>query len=377
MADALFRVTGDDSYHQDAVRAIDYRVGKDAILHDGAEGETQWAYRFTKGLSDFCTFNDQWPKYEMWLRSNANAAWSLRDALNITWNDWTKQTTAPGLPGVTHSNDVVALCTSSATAIWQHLPPAVPALPTGFVELRNVASGLSVAIASTAQGAPVALQPYAGAPESLWTFVQTPGGYVQIRNARSGMLIGVGGLTGKQGALLVQGPDQGLRPGADRWLPVMNDDGTFSFYNLSSVFALDDPNSSTAAGTQLDQWAGNGTAAQKFQVVARQATSDGGATDADASGGAPVSDGAVVDADASHASGTAGAGNAGSPAVSGPGNGGVGGGGQSGSGSGGTGGRGAAHGGPSGCAIAPSSHAGALLWAFGLIALSTVRRRRR
>jgi hypothetical protein len=392
MADALFRVTGDDSYHQDAVRAIDLRIGKDAILHDGAEGETQWAYRFTKGLSDFCTFNDQWPKYEMWLRSNANAAWSMRDALNITWNDWTKQTTAPGLPGVPHANDVVALCTSSATAIWQHLPPDVPTLPTGTVELRNMASGLSVAIASATQGAPVVMQPYAGAPESQWTFVQTPGGYVQIRNVRSGMLVGAGGLTGKQGALLVQAPDQGLRPGADRWLPVKNDDGTFSFYNLSSVFALDDPNGSTAAGTQLDQWAGNGTAAQKFQVVAREATSDGGATDADASadvdgtGDAPATDGAGVDAGESHASGAAGTG--GGPGVAGAGNGGVSGGGpiapgtggaagQSASGSGGTGGQGAAHGGTSGCAIAPPSNGAALLWGLGLIALSHVRRRRR
>jgi MYXO-CTERM domain-containing protein len=39
--------------------------------------------------------------------------------------------------------------------------------------------------------------------------------------------------------------------------------------------ALDDPASSTTAGTQMDQWAGNSTAAQKFTLIAR-ATSDGG-----------------------------------------------------------------------------------------------------
>lgn len=378
MADALFRVTADDSYHQDAVRAIDYRIGKDAILHDGAEGETQWAYRFTKGLSDFCTFNDQWPKYETWLRNNANAAWGLRNALGVTWNDWTKQTTAPGLPGVTHSNDVVALCTSSATAIWQHLPPPAPTLPAGTVELRNVAGGMSVAIAGPDKGAAVVLQPSAGAPESLWTLVPTPGGYVQLRNAGSGMLIGVGGLTGKQGASLVQAPDRGLRPGTDRWLPVKNDDGTFSFYNLSSAFAIDDPSSSTVAGTQLGQWAGNGTAAQKFQVVARVAAVDAGADASDDAHATDASVGTDADAGPDDASGAeaGAAGGGGAPAEGGA----AGAGGATGiAGSGVAGGQGGAHGSSSGCAIAPGPRGGALftLSAFGLVALGLARRRRR
>jgi len=309
MSDAMFRVTGDDAYHQDTLKAIAYRIGKDAILHDGGRGERQWGYRFTRGLSDYCNFNDAWSTYLPWLKNNADAAWSQRNALNISWDDWTKKTDMPGLPGVTHDNDVVALCTSSAAAIWQHFPPPTEPLPTGSVELRNVASHFSLKVAGASKAAMgmVVQDIFAGAPESLWTFVPTAGNYYQLKNVNSGLFLNLDGLTGKQGAKVVQAADQGLRPGTDRWLPVKNDDGTYTFYNLSSVFALDVPANSTVAGTQLDQWAGNGTTAQKFELVPH----------ADSVGGAGGSGGAGGASGANAGGGSAGVGVAGSSTAGG------------------------------------------------------------
>ena len=264
MSDALYRVTGDEAYHQDTLKAIAYRIGKEAILHDGGKGERQWGYRFTRGLADYCNFNDQWPMYQAWFEANANAAWKNRNALNLTWDDWNKPTDMPGLPGVAHDNDIVALCTSSAAAIWQHFPPPIEALPSGTFELRNAASQLSLKVS----GAAIVQDAFTGSSESLWTFQATAGNYYQIKNASSGLLMDVERPSGKQGALIVQGADQGLRPGTNRWLPVKHADGTFSFYNLSSVFALDNPASSTTAGTQLQQYAGNDSSAQQFELFA-------------------------------------------------------------------------------------------------------------
>ena len=278
MTDALYRVTGDDAYHQDTLKAIEYRIAKDAILHDGGRGEQQWGYRFTRGLSDYCNFNDAWPKYQTWLQNNADAAWSKRNALNITWDDWTKVTDMPGLPGVTHDKDVVALCTSSAAAIWQHFPPPTDALPTGTFELKNGASQLSLKVASKDVAAAVVQEAFSGGAESLWSFVPTAGNYYEIRNASSGLLLDITGpSSAKQGAKIVQSADRGLRPGTDRWLPVKNGDGTYTFYNLSGVFALDNPMGSTTAGTQLATLAGNDTAAQKFQLIAHEAAGASGA----------------------------------------------------------------------------------------------------
>jgi MYXO-CTERM domain-containing protein len=382
MADALYRVTGDDAYHQDTLLAINHRVGEDAILHDGGRGERQWGYRFTRGLSDFCTFNDQWPKFQTWLQNNADAAWSMRNALDITWDDWTKMTDLPGLPGVTHDNDVVALCTSTAAAIWQQFPPPTAPLPAGQVELRNAGSKLSVGVTggSMTTAAPIAQDAFTGGAEALWTFVPTAGNFYQIRNARSGLLLGVSGPTGKQGASIVQAPGQGLRPGTDRWLPVKNDDGTYAFYNLSSVFALDVPAGSTVAGTTLDQWAGNGTAAQRFELIAHAAVvNDGGAdatADADGSGEAAAGAG-----DEDGGAGAAGA-NAGGASGAGLGAAGAGGGGAGGAGAGGsTSAPAGQRGGPpatGGCACRTASSASpASGRALALVALGALLARRR
>jgi MYXO-CTERM domain-containing protein len=386
MSDALYRVTGDDAYHQDTLLAVNYRVNKDAIMHDGGRGERQWGYRFTRGLSDFCTFNDQWSKYQTWLQNNANAAWSMRNALGVTWDDWTTVTDLPGLPGVTHDNDVVALCTSTAAAIWQQFPPPTAPLPPGLIELRNAGSKLSLKVsgAATTAAASIVQDAFSGGAEALWTFVPTAGSYYQIRNANSGLLLGVSGPTGKQGAGIVQGRDQGLRPGTDRWLPVKNDDGTYAFYNLSSVFALDVPAGSTVSGTQLDQRAGDGTSNQKFELVVHATIANDGGTDAivadgaAGAGGAPGTGGGVADASSQDAVASGGSGTAGASAggTSGVVAGGAGAGGSTSSGAG-AGGRPPATGGCA-CRMASASSAasGHALALLGLGVLLARRRRR-
>ena len=258
----LYRVTQNQTYSNDAQLAISHMVGEGTILPYDNSGESghQWEYWFTRGLSDFATEANLWPQYQSFLQDNANAAWSERNNLSITWNDWSDPTDDSN----PDPNEM-----SSAAAIWQQLlPPAVNL--SGTYEIQNVSSGLALNVdgGSTANGAPIIQYPFtSGATNALWTFVPTSGGYYQIKNANSGEVVNVTGASGINGALIVQWPGNGMIPGNDQWLPVQNPDGTYSFFNLNSLQALDVPNGSTTSGTQLDQWFGNSTSAQEFNLI--------------------------------------------------------------------------------------------------------------
>ena len=260
-AAALYRVTGNMQYYNDAVLAIDHRMAVTPILHDTAECcGNQWAYWFTFGVSQFATEANLWPKYLRYLQENASVAWSARNALNLTWNDWTSSTDNAV---VSENPDAVEM--ESAVAIWQHLPPAVPAL-SGNYEIHSVASGLPIGAAGmTRNGNPIVQSSLLeGSSNATWTFTPTSGGYFRIRNVNSGEVISVKGASARNGAPIVQSLGGKLIPGNDQWLPALNPDGSYSFYNFNSLQALDVPNGTSTNGAQLDQWFGNSTPAQKF-----------------------------------------------------------------------------------------------------------------
>ncbi len=259
----LYRVTGNQTYYNDAVMVTNHIVNEGPVLHSTAEATgNQWAYWFTRGLSDFSTEASLWPQYKSWLLGNANAAWSERNKLNLTWNDWSGPTNDAEPP-----TDPMEM--SSAAAIWQQFPPASVKLGGTYL-IQSLASNLAVSVAnaSTAGNAAIIQSPYTrDTPEQQWTFEATSGGYYRIKNVNSGEVISVAGASGINGAAIVQRPAAAIIPGDDQWEAVLNPDGTYSFYNLNSLEALDVPGGSSTVGTQLDQWFGNNTNAQEFYLV--------------------------------------------------------------------------------------------------------------
>ncbi len=78
-ANTLYRVTGTQMYHDDALLTITHVINTEPILHSTAECcGNQWAYWFTQGLSEFATDNNQWGTYLSFMQNNANTAWSHR-----------------------------------------------------------------------------------------------------------------------------------------------------------------------------------------------------------------------------------------------------------------------------------------------------------
>ena len=55
--------------------------------------------------------------------------------------------------------------------------------------------------------------------------------------------------------------------GDDQWLPQLNSDGSYTFFNLHSGKVLEDPGSSGSNGTQMDQYSSNGGSNQKWTLI--------------------------------------------------------------------------------------------------------------
>ncbi len=255
-ANALHRISGEQKYYDDAKLAIDHVV-KTPILSNDGRFQTQWQYRFVKALSEFATDNGLWPQYQEWMQNNAEAAWKNRDNRNLTGNNWLKVTDDP---------EINAMQTSSAAAIWQLLPAANSSQFAGTYTIRNAASRLTLFARDTAS-APV----FQNAANASWTLapVSGSGGYYQIKDDASGLVAAVADASATPLAKVVLQRAGQSKLGGDQWYPVKNDDGTFSFYNLNSLQALDLPGANVAAGTQFGQYFANDSLAQKF-VLTRQ-----------------------------------------------------------------------------------------------------------
>lgn len=104
-----------------------------------------------------------------------------------------------------------------------------------------------------------------GQADAEWIFVPADPGYYRIQNVNSGLYVNAAGANTTMGSLLVQYPT--VTTYNDQWRPVLNSDGSYSFYNALSAQAVDVPAASTTSGVQLDQWGENATAAQKFNLV--------------------------------------------------------------------------------------------------------------
>jgi hypothetical protein len=264
-ATALYKATGSSEYSDDAVRTINHVMGEGSTIpYRGGENGHAWSYWVFRGMSDYATASNTWSTYGAYIQNNANAAWNERNTqYNITWNDWHNATS-------TSNSDPNEM--SSAAAIWQELQPPSVSI-SGTWQIQNVNSGLALEVsgASKANKAAIVQEPFVNGNNAyLWTFTKTSGGYYQIINVNSGQALNISGASGLSKALVDQWPPEAsMNPGGDEWLPVVNSDGSYSFYNLNSYQALDVPGASKTAGTQLQQYYGNGGTNQEFKLIAK------------------------------------------------------------------------------------------------------------
>jgi predicted alpha-1,6-mannanase (GH76 family) len=258
-ANLLYRITGNRTYYDDALRSADHIKNTVPIIHQNQGPGSSYQYRYFRGLNEFCTDQNLCDQYAGYMRANADAAWSIRNSANLMWNDWTRPTNEP---------DPSAFEMNSAVGLWQQLPYTGQSQLNGQFQLRNAASGQYVTVQNGSTANAVVQTPDVNDPSSRWTFTLRSNGHYEIRNVRSGQLLNVAGESARPGVPVVQWPSQNTtRSGNDQWQPIRNSDGTYSFYNRNSQFALDNPGGSTAPGVAYEQWPPNDGAPQRFVLV--------------------------------------------------------------------------------------------------------------
>ena len=120
-AAALYRITKDQFYYDDAVKAIDFVI-KNKTNADGIVSKWHldgtWQSEFARGMGMFVKDNNLWDKYYDWMHKNAVAAWKTRSkTYNITGNEWAKPSP---------ERDWTALECVSAVCMTQAVPDKKP-----------------------------------------------------------------------------------------------------------------------------------------------------------------------------------------------------------------------------------------------------------
>lgn len=169
---------------------------------------------------------------------------------------------------------------SSAPQTAPRAAQAAAALPTGWVNVVNKASGKCVdaAAAGTANG--TAVQQYAcnGTTAQNWSLTDTGSGRVRVgnRNAANQVWDVKDVSTADSAAIQLWLYSSGLN---QQWQPVEEADGAYHFVNGNSGKCLDVPAASTADGVVLGQYTCNGSAAQSFRLTAADTPPPAGTPD--------------------------------------------------------------------------------------------------
>jgi Ricin-type beta-trefoil lectin domain-like len=140
---------------------------------------------------------------------------------------------------------------------------------SAIYQLQNEASGLVLNNqGSLTNGSKITQWSGSSTSDNLrWHFSNsgTTSGYYQIVSQKSGLDAVVQSASTASGAGIVQ--FQFGSAGNDQWKPVLNSDGSYTFYNLHSGLVLEDPGNSTSTSTQMDQWTANGGSNQKWKLI--------------------------------------------------------------------------------------------------------------
>ncbi len=120
---ALYEVTANPQYLNDAILAANHQVNKSPIMNEEHVANGYFgAEQIVRGVARLASLNQNnlWPTYGPWLQAQCAAAWSdRRTDLNITWNKWL--TVTP-----TGTTDLYAMDTESASLVQQVTPATIP-----------------------------------------------------------------------------------------------------------------------------------------------------------------------------------------------------------------------------------------------------------
>jgi predicted alpha-1,6-mannanase (GH76 family) len=111
-ADLLWKLTGDTNYLSDALLAANYTrdvLSPDGILPAYGSGDAAgFNAIFMRWLARFVDDRHLWPQFYDWMSANADAAWKVRRADNLSWQNWISPT-PPGVLNSWNCSDTVVI----------------------------------------------------------------------------------------------------------------------------------------------------------------------------------------------------------------------------------------------------------------------------
>lgn len=112
-ADLLWKLTGNTNYLADASLAANFTrhvLSWDSTLPAYGSGDAAgFNGIFMRWTARFLTDSGQWPQFYGWMSLNADAAWRVRRADNLSWQEWSSPTPSGTLESWNCSDTVVAL----------------------------------------------------------------------------------------------------------------------------------------------------------------------------------------------------------------------------------------------------------------------------
>jgi hypothetical protein len=264
-ADLMHQITGNTTYLNDAIRAIDYTKNNltvnGILVSNDPNGDTL-GDEMARGMGMLCTHNPQlWDVYGNWMVQNATAIWNNRRTdYNLTWNAWNAKTPQNAGEKITHY--------ASAVAWLQYTPSKTESIVSGqtySIISKSSGKAIDVAAASLTQGANVLQWDNTKAANQRWVVTALTGGSYSIINVNSGMSLDLEGGGAANGANVLQwGWNNGNN---QKWTLQPDGNGYYVIVSVASGKAIDIEAGSMANGGNIIQWTINGQDNQKWSFV--------------------------------------------------------------------------------------------------------------
>jgi len=198
----------------------------------------------------------QWSVY-----SNSDGSFTLRSALNGFALDVTGASLDNGANVQTWSNNGTGAQKWNLTEVSDWLAAGTYEI----VAANNTGNALKTSTASYGASNVAAASRNASNPSHLWQLVWESDGYCRLVNIGSGLALDVSGASTTAGASIQQYAANGTS--AQKWKPVLSIGGVKLVSKLSPNLVVDIPGNSTSAGTEIKTYTSNDTTAQRFLFV--------------------------------------------------------------------------------------------------------------
>ena len=250
-ANALYRLTGNSQYYNDAVLAANHCVAKyngtNGIMNEDHPANGSFGCeQFVRGLSKFARENNLWGNYYSFLQNNCTAAWNTRRTdYNISQNNWTTQTP--------ESSSLAGMEAESSVVI-QAVTQINPFMGTHMI--INQQTGEAVDNGNTAgtangQNAGVILWSKNSGATQWWNFTQNSDNSWNILSVRSGQALDNASSSSNGTQVIQYYPN--TDNGNQRWWVDQQSDGSQKIWNKVNSKSLDN-GSKNGNGIPLIQW---------------------------------------------------------------------------------------------------------------------------